>query len=94
MKAMNLLYRCLRVALALKNAGNCYRFQKKKKVGRSKLRAEVEAKSKVWKKNGERTKRKDSRLDVKGPVVAVTEIVDTCVSSSWSIVFTLWLRKL
>ena len=27
-------------------------------------------------------------------VVAVTEIVDTCMSSSWSIVFTLRLRKL
>ena len=27
-------------------------------------------------------------------VVAVTEIVDTCVRSSWSIVFTIRLRKL
>ena len=27
-------------------------------------------------------------------IVAVTEIVDTCVRSSWSIVFTFWLRKL
>ena len=86
---MNLLYRCLRVALALKNVGNRYRCQKRGKVemgggGRNEGLED--------KRGADEEEVKPSRLERE--VVAVTEIVDTCLSSSWYMVFTLWLHKL